>query len=546
MVQRPNASYCSTRMILRLSIALLRFPRSLKKIFRLFGKPFERRNRMKTVRLCYELVSLITGKAKNSEEDKLTIMAVGDDDQSIYGFAGANVEFIRRYETDYANPIQGNKANKTYMERHYLVENYRSTQSIIVATNRLIFHNKDRMKVEYPIIHNKERNDEPQGGGLEKLDPVSKGMVQILNAQDRVNQAEACVAEIQRLKGIVNETRWSDFCVFARTNRELNIVRLALEDAGVPIVVLGAEAMPKLSRVWIIYNWLNYLKENQNESWSGDELLEKLELFLSASPTKNLHGQMLRTIASVFYGETGGTKQQVEDIRFFFIEICAEKQVSSNMNAVRLSTAHKAKGLEFDYVFILDGEWNTNVFVRNLEEERRVFYVAMTRAKCSLSIFQLKGLGNQFVGELVGSETLERTIETSGSLADKIDIECSILSLGDLWIDFAATRRSGDKSLHAIDCLRSGDRLNMHSFNASDGRKRLDLRNSHGVTVAYFSRNGVGSWTEKLPRIVKIQVVGVHIRKASDGDQSFVGRAPLREEWGIPICEVYFKSDGCC
>ena len=159
------------------------------------------------MRLCYELVSLITGKAKNSEEDKLTIMAVGDDDQSIYGFAGANVEFIRRYETDYANPIQGNKANKTYMERHYLVENYRSTQSIIVATNRLIFHNKDRMKVEYPIIHNKERNDEPQGGGLEKLDPVSKGMVQILNAQDRVNQAEACVAEIQRLKGIVNETK---------------------------------------------------------------------------------------------------------------------------------------------------------------------------------------------------------------------------------------------------------------------------------------------------------------------------------------------------
>ena len=492
----------------------------------------------------YELVSLIAGKAKNSEEDRLSIMAVGDDDQSIYGFAGANVEFIRRYETDYANSVPGDKANKSFMERHFLVENYRSTKNIIAATNRLIFHNKDRMKLDYPIACDKERSDELPGGILESLDPESKGKVQLLKVQDRSHQAEACLVEITRLRTILADSNWSDFCVFARTNSELTIARLVLEDAGVPIVVLGTEAMPSLRRVRVIYNWLNYLNDKKIESWTGDELQKELDFFLSNTSTGNLYARILQTIASVFYGETGGGKQLVEDIRFFFTEICAEKRLEINLDAVRLSTAHKAKGLEFDHVMILDGEWRTsNSNSRELEEERRVYYVAMTRAKKSLSMFQLQKANNRFINEIASPESLERIINTSGLAEDKAGIACSVLGLEDLWIDFAALRYDRDKSLVAIDHLRAGDQLYLNSFRTSDGQDRLELQNSDCVTVARLSRKGVESWGKRVSQIVKIQVVELHIRKVSDGDQSFEGRSTRREEWGIPICEIYFNTN---
>jgi ATP-dependent DNA helicase RecQ len=488
------------------------------------------------------LVSLIAGKARKSDEDKLTIMAVGDDDQSIYGFAGANIEFIRRYETDYANQVRGKK-DETYMERHYLIENYRSTSNIIDATNRLIANNKDRMKIEFPIVRDGDRKQESPGGNLQTLDPVSEGKVQVLKVGTPAEQAEACIAELQRLKAVTGETNWSEFCVFARTNRELNIIRLALEEAGIPLVVLGAEAMPSLRRVRVVYQWLRYLKENASSSWSGDELKKQLESFLANTPKKNLYGQMLRTIASVFYGETAGAEQQVADIRFFFVEICCEKRINSNIDAVRLSTAHKAKGLEFDHVLILDGEWKTNALSsRDLEEERRVFYVAMTRARKSLTIFKLKEKNNRFIDELVGAGTLERSVSATNAVSDKLGIEICLLSLGDLWIDFAATLGRNDERLLAIERLQSGDQLHFYSPKVVNGKPRLELRTTSGIVVACLSRNGVEAWIDKLESIVAIQVVGVHIRKSDDGEQSYEGRNLKRDEWGVPISEVYWRQ----
>lgn len=489
----------------------------------------------------YELVSLIAGKASKSDEDKLTIMAVGDDDQSIYGFAGANIEFIRRYETDYANSVRGNK-DKTYMQRHYLVENYRSTENIIDATNRLIANNKDRMKIEYPIVRNKDRKRDSPGGSLQTLDPVSEGKVQVLNVADLAVQAEACEAEIQRLKKLDAGTKWSEFCVFARTNRELDIVRLVLEDAGIPLVVLGAEAMPNLRRVRIVHQWLVYLQGHASECWSGDELKQQLETYLGSAPKNELYAQMLRTIASVFYGDTGGTEQQVADIQFFFVEICSEKRISSNIDAVRLSTAHKAKGLEFDYVFVLDGQWKTeSPSIRDLEEERRVFYVAITRARKLLSVFKLAGTDNRFIGELSGPDTLERTIAATSSASDKLGVEISLISLSDLWIDFAATLSDNDARLEAIQQIRSGDSLQLHSPSAANGTPRLELQTTDGTTVARLSGHGSKVWIDRRDRIIAIRVVGVHIRNATDGDQSYEGRNLKRDQWPVPICEVYWR-----
>jgi len=67
----------------------------------------------------YELISAIAGRSEDDPDRKLSILAVGDDDQNIYAWRGANVEFIRRFERDYDG------------ERTYLIESYRSTERII-------------------------------------------------------------------------------------------------------------------------------------------------------------------------------------------------------------------------------------------------------------------------------------------------------------------------------------------------------------------------------------------------------------------------------
>ena len=90
------------------------------------------------------------------EAGKLTLFAVGDDDQNIYAFNGASVEFIRRFEKDY-----GPKPS-------YLVGNYRSTGHIIAAANAVIEPAQERMKAGHPIHIDKARAKEGLGGVWEK------------------------------------------------------------------------------------------------------------------------------------------------------------------------------------------------------------------------------------------------------------------------------------------------------------------------------------------------------------------------------------------
>src|SRR5690606_11052784 len=112
--------------------------------------------------------SALAGRTLNSEEDKLSLLVVGDDDQNIYAFGGASVRYIRQFETDYQ------------ARRYHLLENYRSTTHIIDCANKLISHARERMKADQSIRINHARRDQPAGGEYATLDPVAAGRVHIL------------------------------------------------------------------------------------------------------------------------------------------------------------------------------------------------------------------------------------------------------------------------------------------------------------------------------------------------------------------------------
>ena len=166
----------------------------------------------------YEMISHIARRSGGDEDSdrRAAILAVGDDDQSIYGWRDANVRFLHQFEEEF------------HAERHYLVENYRSTRHIIDASNALIRRNRDRMKVEHPIRVNASREDDPPGGEWEALDTFARGYVSLLEVEDRSAQSVTVLAEIERLRGLDPEPDWQEFAILCRTHEELAAVRALL------------------------------------------------------------------------------------------------------------------------------------------------------------------------------------------------------------------------------------------------------------------------------------------------------------------------------
>ncbi|MCG6881153.1 MAG: UvrD-helicase domain-containing protein [Deltaproteobacteria bacterium] len=166
----------------------------------------------------YALVSAIAGKSMETEDCRLALLAVGDDDQNIYTFRGANIRFIRRFQEDYDARII------------YLVENYRSSRHIIAASNALIRRNRDRMKGAHATRINRERERNLPGGRWTELDPVSRGRVQVVSVRDPIHQAVYVQSEMDRIRQLDPNVHWGDFAVLARTKAPLGAVRALLEE----------------------------------------------------------------------------------------------------------------------------------------------------------------------------------------------------------------------------------------------------------------------------------------------------------------------------
>ena len=185
----------------------------------------------------YDLISALAGRTLGEEDHKLTLFAVGDDDQNIYAFNGASVEFIRRFEADFGpRPA-------------FLVDNYRSTGHIIAAANALIEPARNRMKGEHPIRIDRARTKDPPGGTWQERDPVAHGRVQVLPAhRDPISQARVAMTELLRLADLVPGWDWSRCAVIAREWKYLEPVRAFCEVHRIP-AQMGNEEIP---RFWLL------------------------------------------------------------------------------------------------------------------------------------------------------------------------------------------------------------------------------------------------------------------------------------------------------
>ena len=320
----------------------------------------------------YGLISALAGRTLSDEDDKLSLFAVGDDDQNIYSFKGSSVEFIRRFETDYgAKPA-------------FLTDNYRSTSHIIAAANAVIEPARQRMKTGHSIRVNRAREKEPPGGAWAGRDPVAHGRVEVLPVGDTpISQAQAAIAELKRLARLTPDWTWSACAVVAREWSYLDPVRSLCQLKGIPVQMANED----FSGVWhlretrALVDWVR-----QRDSYLVKS--EDLSDWLVGQP-EGSWVELLREAIAEYKLATGGAETAVDQ----FVEWLAEwaRDVRRRQRGLLLLTAHRAKGLEFDHVVVLDGNWDRVGRGEDADAPRRLYYVAMTRARQTLTLARLPG-----------------------------------------------------------------------------------------------------------------------------------------------------------
>ena len=339
-----------------------------------------------TNKIQYKLTKQIVGDGQN-------ITAVGDAAQSIYSWRGADYRNINYLIRDFPN-----------MKVINLEQNYRSTQNILNAANYVIKKNK-----LHPILNlwTKKKKGEK---------------IMLYRAKSGLDEASFVVAEVQRLNLRHSGQTLSQMAVLYRTNAQSRVLEEAFLRAGIPYTLVGGVRFYERREVKDVISYLRLLI-NPKDTVSrkrveklGIRRLEKFENLV-----KDLDGNLdnLTTIELLdsvlqktdylakYQRNTEGNLMRLENIKELrsvatefpkihqFLEnvVLAEAEQNSRSKpelsnkAVTLMTLHAAKGLEFQVIFIVGMEeglfpHSRSLFDTNqLEEERRLAYVGMTRAK---------------------------------------------------------------------------------------------------------------------------------------------------------------------
>ncbi|MBN2104948.1 UvrD-helicase domain-containing protein [bacterium] len=376
----------------------------------------------------YELIRFLSKKSRN-------LCVVGDDDQSIYGWRGANIGNILNFESDFP---------ETRVFR--LEQNYRSTKNILAAAHAVVSRNQGRKS-------KKLWSENPQGEKIE-----------IWEVDDEREEAFKVVDKIQE-EVFKHKRPFCDFAILYRTNAQSRALEEGLRRSGMSYIIVGGvrfydrkevkdvlaymklivnprdtislkrvinfptrgigDASLRNIEIWARKNNIRLFealaRSNEIQGISGraktgikhfyDLIVKYTSLSEKISPAELTHtliedsgvlrnykeemsldGQMrIENINELLKAVQDYTEEtENPTISGFLEEVSLVNDVdqwNDKSNAITLMTLHSAKGLEFPVVFITGLEENLFPLSRSiektedLEEERRLFYVGLTRAK---------------------------------------------------------------------------------------------------------------------------------------------------------------------
>lgn len=332
-----------------------------------------------TNKVQYKLTKLLVGKSG-------FITAVGDASQSIYSWRGADYKNINYIKDDYEG-----------LQVINLEQNYRSTGNILEAANAVISKN-----TSHPILTLWTEND---GGERIKLYKAETGLL----------EASFVTKKVQEL--IRTGYSYPDIAILYRTNAQSRVLEEALLHAGIPYVLVGGtrfydrtEIKDVLAYIRLLTNPTDKVSKNRVEK-IGKKRLEKFEEYIAnininEKTTLDILDGVINATGYLdkYARETEENMTKLDNIKELrsvatefpvlsdFLENVAlveaqEEARGEGKNGITLMTLHAAKGLEFPVVFLVGLEEGLFPHSRSLwdntqlEEERRLAYVGLTRAK---------------------------------------------------------------------------------------------------------------------------------------------------------------------
>ncbi len=359
----------------------------------------------------YELIKLLAGKHKN-------ICVVGDIDQNIYSWRGADLEHIFNFEKDYSGVCTV-----------VLEQNYRSTKTILAAANDIIKKN----------VRRKEKNlftDNPEGdkvalyGAYDEIDEArfiattAKELLQYVPPEEiavlyRANFQSRAIEEAMLAENLPYQVLGVRFFERKEVKDVLSYLRLALGSESISDVKRAYSFPPrgigKVTLLKLLEGKRETLPANMRAKIAAvTSTLDKIKAAVATkSPSEVVKIALQSSGIEDFLKK--GTEEDLERLenirelatlasRYDHLPIPSgietmlsdaalqseQDELDEKKSAIRLMTVHAAKGLEFDYVFIAgleDGLFPHEGLGderRDDEEERRLFYVALTRARKKL------------------------------------------------------------------------------------------------------------------------------------------------------------------
>ncbi len=455
----------------------------------------------------YELVRAII-----DNNDKIRLIAVGDDDQNIYEFRKNDVKNTCKYREPSPNYLQL-FIDDLKAVKYEMVENYRSKPNIVSFANHFLTSIHNRMKTT-PI-----QSVQSEGGIVNVTRHFSNHM------------EEAVVNHLLETRGN------SKCCILTNTNEEaLQILTLLLRKHIQAKLIQSLDKEFNLYDLPEIRDFFNFVKIHSNspavprEVWNSAKnfIFKKYEKSNCIVNCKNLINDFEFISEKKYSQDSGELKEDydqnceiyISDFEEFIKESKYDDFSDSSEEAVCVSTIHKAKGREFDSVYIM-----LNGDVAKTDEDKRKIYVGITRAKYALFIHSNTDI---FTRNKLPFVTY---LDDLKEYAAPSEIAL-YLTLKDIYLEYVSDEVLKNKIL---ENLRGGEEL-QHFFYRS--QKRICLC----VTLNNIRENVVQLSKDCREKIEDFEKKGYYIARAEIRFIVIWKKAETNEEFAVILPNLYLRK----
>ncbi len=412
-----------------------------------------------TSKVQHVIIKLLAGENGN-------LFMVGDEDQSIYGFRAAYPEALLNFEKDHS------AAKVLVMD-----QNYRSNAKIVAAADKFIQHNKERHEKHMVSTRSAESDIHyidlrTRSNQYSYIAKVATDCIRETAVLYRDNENVLPVIDQLDRQKIPYRIKSVDMAFFTHriVNDVTNILRFAMEPYNTDLFMR------------IYFKCQTYLKKNQAEQLCRISEDRDIPVLEAAQYASNINGMVIGKCKALATHLKGMLKEEPSKALFRietplgygdYLErnnidankLYILKQLAYNEHSISgfltrleylqnmlknpprnqdckfiLSTIHSSKGLEYDQVYLMDvcdGVFPSNVVVSShateqerkaFEEERRLFYVGMTRAKNDLHIFKASSESSSFIREItatVPAKDSKKVVNTSTMVKTRVPYSTS-------------------------------------------------------------------------------------------------------------------------